>query len=325
MPVFEGINVLVLLPRQPHRPMHPTENGHPAALPPECCDPRWVLVTPIPGANRDNVLQVLQSVRTAAGNIDGRVYHDAYRRLLAYLQWANESERLLTSQISTRDIDRLVRTRTHQTLLDGVGHLAGTDQQSLVNGIVGLEIQQRVVALGDAVLALQTQMERWPGEVTLLVPDSSFYIQHDAKFEDADFVDLVGAAGPVRVLFPMAVVDELDRLKESKDKQVRWRAGHTLAVLDRLLEDTTADAPHHVEVLLDPPGHTRLPITDDEIVDRVLAVQALAAGPVWLVTYDTGQATRAKQAGLPVRKLRTEAGTGEEPERERRPIRSGGR
>ncbi|CAL9631552.1 PIN domain-containing protein [Streptomyces sp. enrichment culture] len=283
-----------------------------------------MLVTPIPGAHRDSVLQALRSVHTAAGNIDGRVYGDAYRRLLAYLEWANESERLLTSQISARDIDRLVRTRTHQTLLDGVGHLAGTVQQKLVNGILSLEIAQRIAALGDAVKALKDQMEKWPAELTLLVPDSSFYIQHDTKFEGTDFADLVGA-GPVTVLFPMAVVDELDRLKESKDKPTRWRAGHTLAVLDRLLDSATADAPHDVEVLPDPPGHTRLPITDDEIIDRALAVQAIAAGPVQLVTYDTGQALRAKQAGLAVRKLRTDAGTGEEPDRERQPVRTGGR
>jgi hypothetical protein len=35
----------------------------------------------------------------------------------------------------------------------------------------------------------------------------------------------------------MVVVDELDRLKESKDRQTRWRARYALAVLDRLFAD----------------------------------------------------------------------------------------
>ena len=39
------------------------------------------------------------------------------------------------------------------------------------------------------------------------------------------------------MLVPIVIVDELDRLKESKDKWVRWRAGYTLAVLDRLFAD----------------------------------------------------------------------------------------
>lgn len=45
-----------------------------------------------------------------------------------------------------------------------------------------------------------------------------------------------------------------------------------------------------------------------------MVAQALAEKPVTLVTYDTGQSTRARRAGLPVTKLRTDAGTGPEPE-----------
>ncbi|MEU3188383.1 PIN domain-containing protein [Streptomyces sp. NPDC006923] len=274
-----------------------------------------MLVRPIPGAHRDNVLNALRSVHTAAGNLTGEVHGSAYARLLAYLVWANDSVNLLSSQISDRDIDRLVRTRTHQTLLDGVGHLAGSDQQRLVNGILSLETAQRTAALGDAVAAFQNQMERWPSGVSLLVPDTSFYIEHHTKFENVDFNELVESASPVRVLFPMVVVDELDRLKESKDRHTRWRAGHTLAVLDRLLDGDGTDVPHGVEILPDPPGHIRLPIPDDEIVDRVIAVQGIAAGQVQLVTYDTGQAMRARTESLSTLKLRTDAGTGEEPKK----------
>jgi hypothetical protein len=66
-----------------------------------------------------------------------------------------------------------------------------------------------------------------------------------------------------------------------------------------------------IELLFDPPGHVRLPINDDEIIDRALAVKPLAARTVTLLTYDTGQAMRARAAGLQVKKLRNEIG--EEP------------
>ena len=66
-----------------------------------------------------------------------------------------------------------------------------------------------------------------------------------------------------------------------------------------------------IELVYDPPGHARLPINDDEIIDRALAAQALADRKVTLLTYDTGQAMRARNAGLPVMKLRKEIG--EEP------------
>lgn len=150
---------------------------------------------------------------------------------------------------------------------------------------------------------------------SVLVLDTSVFIKHETKLEDTDFFVLAGAgAEAVRVTVPMVVVDELDRLKESRDKQVRWRAGYSLAVLDRLLDSNERLGRVKVEVFFDNPGHVRLPDEDDEIVDRALAVHAIAAGSVQLVTYDTGMSMRAKWANLPVLKLRTDAGTGPEPE-----------
>lgn len=75
-----------------------------------------------------------------------------------------------------------------------------------------------------------------------------------------------------------------------------------------------------MELLFDPPGHVRLPIDDDEIVDRALAVEPLAGRKVKFLTYDTGQSTRARNAGLQVVKLTKDFGkepTEEEPESRR--------
>lgn len=65
------------------------------------------------------------------------------------------------------------------------------------------------------------------------------------------------------------------------------------------------DAPRHevtAQVVLDPPGHVRLPSEDDEVIDRAVVVQSLTGMPVALLTYDTGQAMLGRQAGLHVRK-----------------------
>ncbi|WP_327385800.1 PIN domain-containing protein [Streptomyces sp. NBC_01207] len=276
-----------------------------------------MVVTPIPGAHRDNVWKTLRSLHLAAENLEGKNFSSAYPRLLAYLEWANEAVRMLTSQITSRDIDNLIRTRMHQSLLDGVGHLAGSEQGRLVNGLVSLELRQRVNAFSEAVEAFQAQMRRWPEFVVVAVLDTSFFIEHEVKLEEADFSKLLGVEGrlPVAVVVPMAVVDELDKLKESRNQHTRWRAGYSLAVLDRLLTEKVSLGPSKVEVLTDTPGHVRLPEADDEIVDRALAVYAMAAGEVQLVTYDTGMAMRAKMLNLPVLKLRNDAGTGIEPDR----------
>ncbi|MFF7977156.1 hypothetical protein [Streptomyces sp. NPDC007905] len=60
-----------------------------------------------------------------------------------------------------------------------------------------------------------------------------------------------------------------------------------------------------MEIVLEQPGHVRLPIPDDEIIDRAVAIQALAARPVRLLTCDTGQHTRGCADGLKVTKVPT--------------------
>ncbi|MFB7239337.1 PIN domain-containing protein [Streptomyces sp. NPDC056269] len=274
-----------------------------------------MIVTPIPGTSRDNVYKVLRGLWVSASNLDSQHSNTAYERLLRYLEWVNESQRMLVGQISGPDIDRLVRTRMYESLLDGVGHLASTDHTRLLNGLIANEVRERVAALEEASSSFAAQMDRWPAERAVVVPDTSFFIRHERKFKEVDFLDrLAPEADLVSVVVPMVVVDELDRLKESRDKYVRWRAGHTLGFLDELLDGDALLGEAKVELLTDNRGHVRLPEADDEIVDRATAVQSMAAGPVRLITYDTGMAMRAKLLGLSVLKLRTDAGTGEEPE-----------
>ncbi|WP_245173595.1 hypothetical protein [Streptomyces aureus] len=108
------------------------------------------------------------------------------------------------------------------------------------------------------------------------------------------------------------MVDELDGLKDSGKHRARYRASHTLGLLDATLNGSTfgilryadnrgepADwrGEVNMEIVLDPPGHVRLPIIDDEIIDRAVAIQPLAAREVRLLTCDTGQHTRGRAAG----------------------------
>ncbi|MGI5484971.1 PIN domain-containing protein [Streptomyces lavendofoliae] len=285
-----------------------------------------MLISLVPGAHRDNVLQALQSVHTMALNLRGAGPQTAYSRLIGYLDWSSNAVRMLHSQISAADIDRLVLTRRHQALLDGFGHLAGSSQERVVNGLVDLELDQRLTDIKEVIDTLREQMQRWDTRSTaFIVADTSFYIQHPSKLEDIDFASDFKRIGgrDVRFIFPMVVVDELDGLKQHKDRRIRWRAGYTLAVLDRLLSSgkpAVLSGPGgedvSVEVLYDPPGHVRLPIADDEIVSRALAFQALVGARVILVTYDTAMSMRARVTGLAVQKLRTDAGEGPEPARQ---------
>jgi rRNA-processing protein FCF1 len=288
-----------------------------------------MLVTPRPGVSRDNLLSTLRRVHNDAVNLrGGSGPSTAHKRLLAYLEWTSNTVRMLGNQVSSADLAHLVLTKRHELLLSGAGTLTGTEMevQRVVNGLVSLELDQRVEAFDAAVKALDKQIKRWSAYASFVVPDSSFYIQHQDKLEDADFGPLLDVwQSPVAVLVPVVVVDELDRLKESKDRHVRWRAGYTLAVLDRVFANSAGSARLRagdvvpgpdgvtrseitIEMVFDPPGHARLPINDDEIVDRALAIEPLAARKVTLLTYDTGQSARARNAGLQVVKLSKEIG-----------------
>jgi rRNA-processing protein FCF1 len=291
-----------------------------------------MLVTPRPGVNRDNLLKSLQSVHGEAFNLrGGGGAANAHKRLLAYLEWTSSAVRMLGNQISDPDLRHLVLTKRYELLLAGVGTLSSAEMevQRVVNGLVSLELNERVEAFETAIKALDTQIKRWSAYGHYVVPDTSFYIEHEQKLEEVDFCPLIEVwESPITVLVPIVVVDELDRLKETKDRHKRWRAGYTLAVLDRVFAKSAGRArlqagevvpgPDNrtrsevtIELVFDPPGHVRLPINDDELIDRALAIEPLANRQITVLTYDTGQSTRARNAGLQVIKLRKEIG--EEP------------
>lgn len=117
----------------------------------------------------------------------------APRRLLGYLDWTSRAVSLLGSQISSADLNHLVLTKRYELLLAGAGTLssAETEVEQAVNGLVALELHERVEAFDAAIKALRGQIRRWSAYGHYVVPDTSFYIEHPAKLEVADFGPLI--------------------------------------------------------------------------------------------------------------------------------------
>jgi hypothetical protein len=179
---------------------------------------------------------------------------------------------MLGNQVSNGDLDRLVLTERYRLLLAGlVGTATSTELpvQRVVNGLVSLELDERVADFDVAIKALQRQIARWSAYGHYVVPDTSFYIHHRDKLEAVDFGPLINVWQPeVAVLVPIVIVDELDQLKESKDKFVRWRAGYTLAVLDRVFADGVNRARLQPgDVVPGPDGLTRSEVTIELVFD----------------------------------------------------------
>ena len=290
-----------------------------------------MLITPRPGADRDSIIKALQQVQRDASALRGGGGAGAWQRLLTYLEWVTDTVGLLQDQISGKDVDRLIQTRRYYALLEACGTLAGTAQERLVNGLVNQELADREAALAAAVRTLNEHIMRWRGPAWLAVADASFYLHSPHPLAETDLHQVMGlpADEEIRLLFPIVVVDELDRLKESGGAHPRWRAGHTLGRLDEVITSGTTGILHHqapgegqsiigrvtAEIVLDQPGHIREPIPDDEIIDRAAMIRDIAGRDVRLLTCDTGQATRGRVVGLKVTKLPSNAGTGDEPSR----------
>ncbi len=291
-----------------------------------------MLVNPRPGTTPEQLQKILQEQHGAVSGLSTGHQGSAQDKLGAYLEWTANAVRQLARPISPADLDRLVLTPGYGRLLAAFGTVTGTDNatQRALNDLVSLELQLRENDFETARRALDVQIARWSRDGAFMVADTSVYIEHKHKLEELDVAALLppGNFQPIHLLVPIVVVDELNGLKDKAPRPLaKWRAGHTLGVFDKLFANGTGPAalmPSHFEIsaemVFDPPGHVRLPINDDELVDRTLAIQALAGRPVTLVTFDTNQSTRARAAGLTVNKLTKPIG--DEPSEKARPRRA---
>lgn len=286
-----------------------------------------VMVNPLPGASRERLRDVLRDLGYAASNLRSPMPTWQSRDwLTAYIEWTNNAARMLRGLITQADVDRLVWTGRHQLLASKLGMLYPDLESSGLNHVLVAELDDRVTAFEDACRTVENRIACWSGPEVFVAFDTSVYI-NNAKVQEIDIPGLMDLTpgGPIRLLVPMVVVDELDNLKQGGKAHARWRAAYTTAVLHRILRDAPdkpawlhdQDAAVVIELLPDPPGHVRLPIADDEIIDRVAGAQVLAGRQITLVTYDTGQALRAALAGLDVLRLPSTAESEAEPELDR--------
>jgi PIN domain len=284
-----------------------------------------VLVSLYPSAKRDDVVEVLAGIRGGLDGLEGPgpVDHRTAGRLANYLEWATKAARMLTHRITAADVDRIIFTSGYYRLLTAVGSLTGTDtdSQRVLNGLMNLELRQRAEMLEEIIKDLKNRNPHWDPDDLYAVLDTTVYIEHADKLENLDIAPALTPFPDKRLhlLVPMVVIDELDGIKNKGEDFKRWRAGYTLGVLTRIFAPQQARRGYlrdglkedgravrgavDMEILYDSPGHVRLPINDDEIVDRALAAGPLVGRAVTLITFDTGQEFRAREAGLDVVKL----------------------
>ena len=273
---------------------------------------RRMLTVPLPGVDPGAALQQVRAAGLACQNArsGGGNAGDRYNQ---YLRWASETAASLGYVLRPSDVDQLVATPRHWAL-QGLDPTSNGNAASLVD----LELVERGRALTAAAELLAIAVARRETAAgPLVVPDTNVVLRPGNPFREADWPGLVpGGDLGVALVVPLQVVDELDRLKrtgkEYKDDDGRTIAVRTLArtalrTLGSLLPEPAARTALRpgspavtVELLMDPPGHARLPDPDAEIVDRALALQDLLGLPVIVATLDLGMSLRARAAGLGV-------------------------
>lgn len=266
----------------------------------------------LPGAALHPATQALLEVETAALNLSGRGFSgDA--AVYAYLEWAIESTQILRGHFEAGSVDKLLLTKRYWH-----SQSAGHVDLQMASRLVAIEVTERASALRRQRENLLNDVQRW-SRGKLLVLDTSALVQ-GPKLWEWDPSTTLGIDGvPIHLVIPILVLDELDDLKESTKQHTRNRARATLKwVAERLggtqsarIREGSLDRDHDnvvvrvhgeifLDILLDEPGHRRLPIADDEIVDRASHIASASGREVTLITDDVSQAYRARLAGLSV-------------------------
>ena len=283
----------------------------------------------IPGASPRDAAAALRERALEARNILGAA-HTGGGMLRAYLQYALDSVRQLDNHFVASDVRRLIQTRRYWSLQSSTDGVA----VDLIPSVILEEVSDKSRDLEAAALRLESDHARWQ-RGRLVVPDTSALI-HGPKVWDWDpAADLGFRDSSVHIVVPIQVLDELDDLKEATKQHTRNRARRTLNWLNMKMgnqqsvllrrggaeesdEGLIVRGDVYLDVLLDDPGHQRLPIADDEIVDRAAAVEAVAGHAVTLVTNDHGQAYRAGFASIQVEMVKNPIYDIDEQERARR-------
>lgn len=251
----------------------------------------------------------------AVGNVR-TAGHTSQDLLRGYLTWAIEAERMLRNHFTSDSISSLIFTPRYWAL-----QTTGANNWELARALVEAEINEQSERLLREKALLDEAQSRWMWGGVLIVIDTSAII-HGPELWAWDPADDFGLHDEtIQIVVPILVLDELDALKESTKQHTRNRARKTLRWMSEILgsreyslirdghrADKTSGSPArgdvHLDVLLDEPGHVRLPIADDEIVDRAASIASVSGRQVTVVTNDVGQAYRSRLAGLEARTIK---------------------
>lgn len=174
-----------------------------------------------------------------------------------------------------------------------------------LNGLLDREGKAWAARLDGLIAELEREKPFLARPGHLVVLDTSALME-GVFFTSFDWHDLdpVVKEGPIRLIIPSLVIEELDELKrrDARQKARARKVLRTLWELHRLQPVEPAPLPDwpevSVEVLLDGGWHQRQPNNDGEIIDQAVAIHELTGRPVLLAAGDYAMLYRAAPRGV---------------------------
>ncbi|WP_329351891.1 PIN domain-containing protein [Streptomyces sp. NBC_01261] len=217
-----------------------------------------------------------------------------------YDQWTLTATTELSEVFADRSIPARMRGERYSNIV--YGDFTARRQAQLLN----LELQELrtyFLELANKLRQLQEEHKHHRGRTVVLDTND---LLHFSRYDKIPWTNLYGKGAVV--VIPHVVVDEIDKKSYATSDTIRKRARGVFALLEQTLAEQydghAVAGGARVEVLLDEPGHVRLPNNDDEIVARACQLkQAIAPTPVTVLTGDNGMRARALAWGLEAGKL----------------------
>jgi len=223
-----------------------------------------------------------------------------------YLRWAETAESQLRNVLVVEDVAAIIYTDRHWVLARSRG-----DEPRLISMALA-ELHDQGRTLTDYATKLKREHERWryiPG--TLVVPDTNIFLRPDRSVPDIDWPVVMNSRVDVRLIVPIIVIHELDRLKRQGNSSTAKSARAALRWLSEVLppEPTARSIPWSassptttVEVYVHD-GPSRPDDADSVIINVTKWLRLIANRATTLVTYDLGMRLRANSQNVPTKQL----------------------
>lgn len=248
------------------------------------------------GGSGEAASGILGDLANQAGNARGG---DMYA---AYIAWTESAERMLANEFEADVVTALVHTPRYWLL-----RTASPDTHRLP-ALIDAEMEGRQRTLLRAREELQSHVRRWQAEpATLVVVDTNLFLEPDHPVDSIDWLAVADSRPGVRLVVPLVVVHELDRLKRQGNQTagklarqaIRWLA-RTLPTnpawrSERLSGDRFRDVT--IEIAVDD-GPSRPDDADGVIIEFARQLAAISSLATKLATRDLGMYLRAQAVGV---------------------------